>query len=160
MRIGATEIPVDDQADRASPATADGSWMLWTAAGIGGIWLAVLLISLFAPDLVSGSEQEHLPFAALTAWLWGLVATGTFLAAQVHLRGSASRRPVWIGLTVVTLAVWLVATVLSITLPVYETGTDPTRVPIGALATPIAAMVLTTLTGVMAGVFARPPGTQ
>ena len=25
---------------------ADGSWMLWTAAGVGGIWLAVVLISL------------------------------------------------------------------------------------------------------------------
>jgi hypothetical protein len=37
-------------------ATADLSWMLWTAIGIGGIWVAVLLISLFAPDLVSGSE--------------------------------------------------------------------------------------------------------
>jgi hypothetical protein len=38
--------------------------MLWTAIGIAGIWVAVLLISLFAPDLVSGSEQEHLPVAA------------------------------------------------------------------------------------------------
>lgn len=151
---------VDTQAagtDRTGPATADGSWMLWTAAGIGGIWLAVLLISLFAPDMVSGSEQEHLPMAALTAWLWGLIATGTFLVAAVHLRGSASRRPVWIGLTVVTLTVWLVATVLSITLPVFETGTDPTRIPMGALLAPMGATVLTTLAGMMAGVFARRP---
>ena len=37
---------------------ADGSWMLWTAAGVGGIWLAVVLISLFAPDMVSGSEHS------------------------------------------------------------------------------------------------------
>jgi hypothetical protein len=37
--------------------TADLSWMLWTAIGIGGIWIAVLLISLLAPDMVTGSEQ-------------------------------------------------------------------------------------------------------
>ncbi len=138
-------------------ATGDGSWMLWTAAGIAGIWLAVLAISLVAPDLVSGSEHEHLPLAALTAWLWGLVATSSYAAAQLRLRGRASRRPIWIGLTIVTLAVWLVATVLSAALPVYETGTDPTRVPIGALTAPIGAAVLTTLASIVAGVFAQTP---
>ena len=47
-------------------ATADGSWVLWTVAGIVGIWVAVALISLFAPDMVTGSEQQHLavPVAA------------------------------------------------------------------------------------------------
>jgi hypothetical protein len=48
-----------DPHDRAAPedrraATADLSWMLWTAIGIGGISVAVLLISVLAPDLVSG----------------------------------------------------------------------------------------------------------
>jgi hypothetical protein len=47
--------------------TAELSWMLWTAIGIGGIWVAVPLLNLLAPDLVSGSEQ-HLPVAALTSW--------------------------------------------------------------------------------------------
>jgi hypothetical protein len=35
-------------------AGSDLSWMLWTAIGIGGIWVAVLLLSLLAPDMVSG----------------------------------------------------------------------------------------------------------
>jgi len=60
-------------------AMADGSWMAWTAAGIAGIWVAVALISIFAPDMVSGSEQEHLRVAAFVTWIWGLVATGAFL---------------------------------------------------------------------------------
>src|SRR4029453_17421420 len=30
-------------------STTELSWMLWTAIGIGGIWIAVLLISLLAP---------------------------------------------------------------------------------------------------------------
>lgn len=148
---------MDASTSERRPATGDGSWMLWTAAGISGIWLAVLAISLLAPDMVSGSEQEHLPLAALTCWLWGLVATSSYAAAQLRLRGRASRRPIWIGLTMVTLAVWLAATVLSAALPVYETGTDPTQLPMAALTAPIGAAVLTTLAGILARVFAQTP---
>jgi hypothetical protein len=31
--------------------------MLWTAIGIGGIWVAVLLISLLAPDMVTAGSH-------------------------------------------------------------------------------------------------------
>ena len=48
------------------PATADGSWVAWTLAGIAAIWVAVTLISLLSPDMVTGSEQQHLPAAART----------------------------------------------------------------------------------------------
>ena len=157
MRTGcAEESDVRAAVSNRRPATADGSWMMWTASGIGGIWVAVALISVLAPDMVSGSEQEHLPIAAFTSWLWGLVATGMFLWAMGKLRGDATRRPLWIGLAAVTLAIWLVATILSIALPVFETGTDPTRVPVGAIAMPMAATVLTALAGITAAVFFRP----
>jgi hypothetical protein len=53
--------------DRPS-VRADGSWMAWTAAGIAGIWVAVTVVSLGAPDMVTGSEQERLPVAALSTW--------------------------------------------------------------------------------------------
>jgi hypothetical protein len=142
----------------ASPApTGDGSWMAWAATGVAGIWVAVLLISLLAPDMVTGSEQQHMPIGAATSWLWGLMATIGFLWAMTRLRGRASRRPIWIGLTVATLVLWLAATVLAATLPVVETGTDPTRLPIGALVAPLAAGVLTVLAGITAGVFANTP---
>jgi hypothetical protein len=132
--------------------------MAWTAGGIGAIWVAVALISVLAPDMVTGSEQEHMPVAAFSTWLWGLVATGIFVWAMGRLRGNASRQPVWIGLAVATAVIWLVAVVLSAALPVVETGSDPTRLPIGAMVSPVAAMVLTALAGTIAGVFARPPG--
>jgi hypothetical protein len=131
--------------------------MAWTVAGIAGIWVAVPLISIFAPDMVSGSEQEHLPVAAFGTWFWGVVATGLFLWAMGRLRGSGSRQPIWIGLAVATLTVWLVATILAITLPVFETGSDPTQIPVAAVVSPIAAAALTGLAGVIAGVFSRPP---
>jgi hypothetical protein len=132
--------------------------MAWTTGGIAGVWVAVALISVFAPDMVTGSEQEHLPVAAFSTWLWGLVATGAFVWAMGRLRGRVDRRPIWIGLAVATDALWLVATVLSIALPRVETGSDPTRIPVGAMVSPVAAMVLTALAGIVAGVFSRPPG--
>src|SRR5215216_3569684 len=111
------------------PATADGSWVAWTLAGIAAIWVAVTLISLFAPDMVTGSEQQHLPVGAFGAWFWGLAATGAFFWGMGRLRGNAARQPFWIGLAVATTVIWGVATVLSIALPVYVTGSDPTRLP-------------------------------
>jgi hypothetical protein len=83
---------------RSSPedrraATADPSWMLWTAIGVGGIWVAVLLISLLAPDFVSGSEQEHLPIAAFTTWFWGGIGTLVFLWAMAGCAGARCGGP-------------------------------------------------------------------
>jgi hypothetical protein len=138
-------------------AAADSSWMLWTTIGIGGIWIGVLLLSLLAPDLVSGSEQEHLPVAAFTTWFWGGIGTLVFLWAMGQLRGSATRRPIWIGLSATTLSIWTLATILGITLPVMETGTDPTRIPFAAIFAPIAAAMLTALAGAVANVFASGP---
>jgi hypothetical protein len=134
-------------------ATADLSWLLWTAVGIGGIWIAVLLLSLLAPDLVSGSEQQHLPVAAFTTWFWGGVGTLVFLWAMGRLRGRATWQPAWIGLSVVTLVIWASAAILGITLPVMVTGTDPTRIPFAALFAPVAAAMLTALAGGVATVF-------
>jgi hypothetical protein len=143
-------VPEDRRA-----AMTDLSWTLWTAIGCGGIWVAVVLISVFAPDLVSGSEQEHLPIAALTTWFWGSVGTLVLLWSMSRLRGSAMGRPVWIGLSVVTLALWVAATIFAITLPVFETGTDPTQIPVGAMLAPVAAALLTALAGLISNVFSR-----
>jgi hypothetical protein len=154
----ATPESSDRAPDDQRAATADRSWMLWTAIGIGGIWLAVLLISLFAPDLVSGSEQEHLPVAAFTTWFWGGVGTLVLLWAMSRLRGSATWRQIWIGLSVVTITAWALATILAITLPVFETGTDPTQIPLAAIFAPVAAAMFTALAGVISYVFRRGPG--
>jgi hypothetical protein len=136
---------------------ADGSWMAWSAAGIAGIWVAVTSISLLAPDMVSGSEQEQLPIAAATSWLWGLISTIALLWAMSRLRGKAERRPIWIGMAITALVLWLAATIVGIASPVVETGSDPTRMPVGAVVAPVAAAVLTVLAGVTTTVFARPP---
>jgi hypothetical protein len=71
--------------------------MAWTVVGVVVIWAAVALISLFAPDMVTGSEQEHLPVAAFATWISGVVGTGAFFWMMGKLRGSVTRRPVWSG---------------------------------------------------------------
>ncbi|HEX6424123.1 MAG TPA: hypothetical protein VFZ79_11630 [Acidimicrobiales bacterium] len=151
-----TDAPPSDRPPTPRGATADGSWMAWCATGISGIWVAVLLISTLSPDMVTGSEQQHMPVAAATSWLWGLVATIALLWGMSRLRGSAARRPLWIGLATATLVLWLIATTLSVASPVVETGTDPTWLPVGAMVASLAAAVLTVLAVTIAGVFARP----
>jgi hypothetical protein len=144
--------------DRRAATTADLSWMLWTAIGIGGIWIAVLLLSLLAPDMVTGSEQQHLPVAAFATWFWGGIGTLVLLWAMGRLRGSARGQPIWVGLSVVTLGIWGLATILAITLPVMVTGSDPTRIPFAAIFAPVAAAMLTALAGAIATVFRGAPG--
>lgn len=138
--------------------TADRSWQAWTLVGLAIIWLAVLAISLGSPDLVSGSQREHLPLALFLTWIWGLIASIGYLWGMSKLRGAASRRPLWIGLVVTVGVVWGVATVLSVAGPVWETGSDPTLLPVWALVAPIGAVLVTTLASVVAGIFSQSPG--
>jgi hypothetical protein len=138
-------------------ATADRSWMTWTLVGLAVIWIAVLAISVAAPDLVSGSQQEHLPLALFGTWIWGLVASIGYLWGMSKIRGSATRRPIWIGLTVAVFVIWGVAAAVSVTFPTWETGSDPTRLPVWALASPIGAALVTVLASVVAGIFSQAP---
>ena len=137
--------------------TAERSWRRWTLLGLVAIWLGVVATSLVAPDLVSGSEQEHLPLAAFLTWIWGLLATVGYLWGMSRLRGDPEHRGIWIGLTVAVTIIWAVAVVLSAVLPVWETGSDPTSLPIWALIAPLAAALLVTLASIIAGIFSDTP---
>jgi hypothetical protein len=108
-------------------------------------------------ELHDRSSPEHRQHTtADRSWmLWaaiGIVDIWVALAMS-RLRGSAAWEPIWIGLTVGTFAVWAVATVLAITLPVLETGTDPTRIPFAAFFAPAAAALCTALAGLVANLF-------
>ena len=137
--------------------TADQSWKVWTLIGVAAIWIGVVLISLVSPDLVSGSEQEHLPLAAFLTWIWGLIATIGLLWGMSKLRGTAERKNLWIGLVVAVAIIWGVAVVLSAALPTWETGSDPTTLPVWAIVMPLAAALVTTLAAIIAGIFSESP---
>jgi hypothetical protein len=86
------------------------------------------------------------------------VGTLVFLWAMGRLRGDARWRPTWIGLSSVTLGIWALATIIAIALPVVETGSDPTQIPVGAVIGPVAAAMLTAIAGAVTSVFRRGPG--
>lgn len=111
--------------------TREGTW----AAAVGAVILAIVLISIFSPDLVSGSEQEHLPIVGLTAWLWGAAAIGylTFVRGG-HL--DVAQAGLIAGL-------WLAVAATCIFGPELVTGSDPTRVPIAGLVAPVVGTVVT-----------------
>ena len=56
---------------------------------LAGIWLSAALMALGAPDMVSGSQHEHLPLALITVWLWAAAATA--YASMTPSRGSLAR---------------------------------------------------------------------
>ena len=145
------------QSEAPARDTADRSWMVWTLLGIAAIWIGVIGCSLVAPDLVSGSEQEHLPLAAFLTWIWGLIATVGFLWGMSKLRGSAERRTLWMGLVVAVAIIWGLAVILVASLPTWEVGSDPTQLPVWAIIVPVGAALVTTLAAVVAGIFSESP---
>jgi hypothetical protein len=114
---------------------------------VGCIWVAVALLSIFAPDLISGSEQEHIPVAALTTWFWGGAATALVLLAAAR-RGSGAPAGVWRSMAIMVGSIWAVVAIVGIASPVMITGSDPTRLPLGALVGPFAAVLVTAFVSV------------
>jgi hypothetical protein len=114
------------------------------AAGIGAIWAAVVFISLLAPDNVSGTEQEHVPVAAILTWIWGLVASKSLVTTLAAQRAHPERVGDVRVLVAAIAGVWVVAALVGAFGPEIVSGTDPTHTPIAAILAPIAGMVITT----------------
>jgi hypothetical protein len=152
--------PVEAPArDEASPRSGDRR-VLMVGLAVATIWLATGLACLFAPDMVTGSQQEHLPIAALSDWLFAALATAlVLLAAGMNSEPAPADRSPWPGFCVAVAAIWLVVAAASIFGPVMVTGTDPTRIPITALLSPIAGLTATAFLSVfVAGWRARDEG--
>jgi hypothetical protein len=113
--------------------------LLPAAVAVAGLWLAMALSSLFAPDLIS-SSQDHVPIVALTIWPWAAVATGFVLfGAAFPTRDRMAR---W-GLPVAVLGIWGVVALVSIYAPTIVVGSDGTIVPVAGLFAPVAGAVAT-----------------
>ena len=122
--------------------------MFWMVFTLVVIWLSVLFTSLFAPDLVSGSLQEHLPIAAIITWIFGLAATRSVIKML-----SWSKNPqkgtdaIWMYSSISVAVIWVIVTITAIFSPVSITGSDPTRIPVAVVVAPIAGLLLTGLVG-------------
>jgi hypothetical protein len=138
--------------ERAFDRRAVSSLPHWSqAAGVGlsitAIWVAVVLTSVFSPDLISGSEQEHLPIAALTNSFWGSVVTVLVLIAVAIGRGRSLEdgHEAWFLMALATATIWAAVTVVSISAPRLVTGTDPTQIPLAAMISPVVGTMATGL---------------
>jgi hypothetical protein len=118
--------------------------ILWAIVAAAGIWASVFVVSVLAPDMVTGSQQDHLPLAALVAWIPGAVATRSVLNVMVR-RGTTdqARR----AIAVVTVLIWASVAAVAVLGPILVTGTDPTRLPVAAVLAPIGGAVATGLVG-------------
>jgi hypothetical protein len=133
----ATEVETPTT-DKAQPDQRTGR-MLPTAVAVTGLWLATALSSLYAPDLVSAS-QDHVPIVAITIWMWAAVATGFVLfGAAFPARDRMSR---W-GLPVAVLGIWGVVALVSVFAPTIVAGSDGTIVPVAGLFAPVAGAIAT-----------------
>ena len=139
-----TELP-PETVDLEVPSSSRGTF--WVVVAVASVWLAVGTLSIFAPDLISGTLQEHVPVAGLLTWLWGGLATGLIVLAASVSDTSTDR---WRGTAIAIVIIWAVAAAAGIWSPVLETGTDPTRVPLAAILAPIAATVATAFIAVYA----------
>ena len=141
----ATEV-VTPRTDKAQRDQHTGR-MLPTAVAVAGLWLAMALSSVFAPDLISGA-QDHVPIVAITIWIWGAVATGFVLFGAAFPAPDQLAR--W-GLPVAVLGIWGAVALVSIFAPSIVTGSDEmivagsgqTIVPVAGLFAPPAGAIAT-----------------
>jgi len=115
----------------------------WTLIAVTAIWLAVLITSIWAPDFVSGSEQNHVKIATIVNWFWGVLATVGVLRMLRHRGAKATEDSTWVALGVGVTAVWVIATLVTLLVPDIELGGDPMRIPLAAIVAPIVAVVIT-----------------
>jgi hypothetical protein len=101
------------------------------------VWACSALLAVFAPDMVTGSEHDHLPIAAMTVWPWTVVATAYVLMAG---RRTGAGWLVWC-----VAALWVCVFAAGVAAPVMVTGSDPTEIPIGALLAPVGGALATGL---------------
>ena len=113
--------------------------MLPTAVAVAGLWLAMAFSSVFAPDLISDS-QDHVPIVAITIWIWGAVATGFVVFGAAFPAPDRVAR--W-GLPVAVLGIWGAVAVVSIFAPTIVAGGDGTIVPVAGLFAPVAGAIAT-----------------
>ena len=139
--------PTSDRADRPVPSLAEKRNLAaaWTGVAIAAIWIAITLISVYAPDLVTGTSQDHVPLAAILAWIWGLLASYNVAVAILRRRRSLAVADSARLLAIAVAVIWTICMILGVAGPEWVSGTSPTRVPISALVAPIIAVVLTQL---------------
>ena len=142
-----TEVRGLDVVPPAPRREATGSTYLYAGLSVAAVWVAVAAASIWSPDLVSGAEGDLVPIAAFTDWFYAVIATGLVLLAFAR-RTRGAGPSLWVGFTVAIAAIWLVVAAASIWAPDLVAGAEGDRVPVAALASPIAGVLATAFASV------------
>jgi len=156
MQTKLQPVRLDVTAETPTAPSNDGRY-LFAGITVASIWVAALAASIWTPDMITGSQHEHLAIAALSFWMYAAIATGLVLMA--FSRRTLGGRALWMGLTIAIAGVWAAVALASIFAPTMVTGTDPTTIPVAAFAAPVGGVVATAFASVFAaGSPARPDG--
>ncbi len=124
--------------------SGSGYAYLMTGVAIACIVVSGVLGSIFSPDLVTGTQHEHLHIGAMVGWVFDALAIGMVaMAAQKGIRAKVSDRAPWTVLGFGVGAIWLAVMFVAIFAPVWVTGTDPTKIPVWAGLSVILGVLLT-----------------
>jgi len=122
---------------------AFGTVAIGSVVALASIWVGVFIASVFAPDMITGSAQEHLAIASLVALPVGAVASAmVLLAAGVSRRDGASS-DAWLVYGVAVAICWLAVGLVSVFATPMVTGTDPTTIPLAAIVAPVFGLCAT-----------------
>ena len=131
--LGGTESTSKSTTPRCSRTDRVEVRSPWPA--VGAIWVSASALAVWSPDMISGSEQEHLPLGLITVWLWASAATAYALMTP--------RRASLTGWSLAVAGMWFVTLMVGLFAPELVTGSDPTRIPLAVLMAPPVAALLT-----------------
>ena len=128
---------------QSAPLAGLGYRTVSTAVALFAIWAAAIIAAVYSPDMITGSNHEHLQLAMFFAFPLAAVATGmVLLAAGVSRRASEAPGP-WTVYALLTAIAWAGYAVASVFVSPMVTGTDPTTIPLAALIGPAFAVLVT-----------------
>jgi hypothetical protein len=129
------------------PPTRGDARYVFAGLTVACIWAATVVASIWSPDLISGTQREHIAIAAIVDWFHAAIATGLVLMAFSRRTRGASRS-LWLGFLISIAAVWAAVALVSVFAPAMVTGTDPTTISIAALVAPIGGVIATAFASV------------
>lgn len=116
---------------------------LMTGAAVAAIGVSGVLGSIFAPDMVTGAQHDHIN-GSFIGWIFDLVAIGMVLtAAMKGIRAKVVDPAPWTMLGIGVSVVWVAVLLVAVFAPVWVVGTDPEQIPIWGLFGAIAGIVIT-----------------
>ncbi len=131
------------QSVHSTPILGVGYRAASTAISLVAIWVAATIAAIYSPDMITGSNHEHMQLAMFLAWPLAAAATAMVLLAAGVSRRTVEAAGPWAVYAVLVALAWSASAIASVFVSPMVTGTDPTTIPIASVVAPIFAMLVT-----------------